>query len=334
VEVVVLAGGFGTRMRPLTYTRPKPLLPMLNRPILRHILDRLPQFVDKVILPVNYLKEQIEDYFQEHPDPRVVLVEEHEPLGTGGAIRNCRDHLSGTFFVYNGDIVSSLNLERLLDHHRRHQAKATISLWPVEEPWHFGVVKQDPQTKITSFVEKPPQGQEPSNLINAGHYVLDLDVLDLIPPGRFFSIEKELYMPWSKSGQPLYGMPFDGYWIDCGRPESLLEAHAAVLRERGVERDVHPDAEVAPGAHVAGYAVAADCAVAEGARIERSVLLPNVRIGRNVIVRDSILGEGAEIEDGTRLERVVVGDFGVVEGGRTIEDQRIGLRPVDMEARA
>jgi mannose-1-phosphate guanylyltransferase len=332
VEAVILAGGFGTRMRPLTYHRPKPLLPLLNRPLLAHILDALPPDVTKAILPVNYLREQIEAYFEEHPDPRVVLVEEKNPLGTGGAIKNCERHLTGPFFVYNGDIVASLPLEDLRSTHRAKRAHATISLWPVDEPWHFGVVELAPDGRITRFVEKPPQGQEPSNLINAGHYLLERDLLDHIPPAKFYSLEKELYAPMAQSSGRLYGHRFAGHWIDCGRPESLLEAHRTVLAARKQTKVIGDDSDISRGARVEGYAVGPNCVIAPGVRVERSVLMPRVQLGRNVTVRDCILGEGVEVEDGTLLERVVVGDYGVVEGGRTIRDQRIGMRAVDVEA--
>lgn len=332
MEAVILAGGFGTRMRPLTYTRPKPLLPLLNRPLLAHILDQLPPNVTKAILPVNYLREQIEAYFEEHPDPRVVLVEEKDPLGTGGAIKNCERHLTGPFYVYNGDIVASLKLEDLYATHVAKKAQASISLWPVEEPWHFGVVQLEGDGRIKRFVEKPPKGEEPSNLINAGHYLLNRELLDRIPTGKFYSLEKELYAPWSQAGGKLYGHRFEGYWIDCGRPESLLEAHRTVLASQKKTKVVGEDSDLDPKARIDGYAVGPNCVVESGARVERSVLMPRVSIGRNVTVRDSILGEGVEVEDGTLLERVVVGDYGIVEGGRTIRDQRIGMRAIDVEA--
>lgn len=332
MEVVVLVGGKGTRMRPLTYSRPKPLLPLLNQPILQHILDRLPGDVTKLVLPVNYLKEQIEAYFEEHPDPRVVLVDEKEPLGTGGAIKNCESHLTGTFYVYNGDIVTSLRLEDLYATHKAKKAEATISLWPVQEPWHFGVVKLASDGRIERFVEKPTKGSEPSNLINAGHYVLERRTLEKIPAGRMFSIEKELYTPMAAAGGRLYGHPFQGYWIDCGRPEALLEAHATVLGAQGKAVVVHKEADVSPKARVAGYAIDRGCHVGAGATIERSVLMPDVHVGAKAVLRDCIVGEGAEVEDGVTLERVVVGDYGIVETGRTIKDQRIGMRPIDLEA--
>lgn len=332
MEAVILAGGFGTRIQPLTYTRPKPLLPLLNRPMLATILDSLPEVVRRIILPVNYLREQIEAYFEDHPDPRIVLVEEFNPLGTGGAIKNCEDHLTGTFLVVNGDVVSSIDLSALIAHHRAKRAQATISLWPVAEPWHFGVVKLEPDGRISSFVEKPARGTQPSNLINAGHYVLDLEVLDEIETGRLFSIEREVYANWARTGKALYGFPFQGYWVDCGRPESLLEAHATLLAHRHETQVVHPSAKVNPKASVEGSAVDADCRVSAGARVRRSILMPGVQIGKNVEVTDSILGEGVEVEEGARLERVVAGDFAIIQAQSRIADQRIGLRAAEQEA--
>lgn len=332
MEVVILAGGFGTRMRPLTYFRPKPLLPVLNKPLLAHILDRLPAKTSKVILPVGYLRDQIDEYFRDHPDPRIVLVEEGTPLGTGGAIKNCEDELSGTFIVYNGDVIASLKLDQLWTSHQRNRAEASISLWPVAEPWHFGVVELDGEHRITNFVEKPPQGREPSNLINAGHYVLNREVLDAIPAGRTFSIERELFTPWSHTNHRIFGFPFEGYWIDCGRPESVLEAHATLLQEMGREKVVASSAKVSKSAKVLGYAVDERCTIGDGARVERSVLFPDVSLAKGVSIIDSVLGEGVVVEDGARLERCVVGDHGIIAAGARAQDQRIGLRPVDLEA--
>lgn len=332
VEAIILAGGFGTRMRPLTYTRPKPLLPLLHRPLLQHILDRMPRSVKTVLFPVNYLWQQIEAYFEEHPDPRVVLVEEAEPLGTGGAIKNCARHLTGPFFVYNGDVVASIGLSQLQAFHEKRRALATISLWPVEEPWHFGVAELGPDDRIRRFVEKPKKGTAPSNLINAGHYLLNLEALDGIPGGKFSSIEREQFQPWAAAGRPLFGFRFEGYWIDCGRPEALLEAHATVLRAAGETHAVAASSTISPEAQVLGYAVGEECKIEAGSRVERSVLMDGVRLGRSVHVVDSILGEGVEVEDGARLERSVVGDFGIVAAGSRIADQRVGLRAEDLEA--
>lgn len=330
MEAIILAGGLGTRIRPLTYTRPKPLLPVLNRPLLQLIIDQMPASVKTILLPVGYLHEQIESYFEDHPDGRVVLVEEERALGTGGAIKNCEEHLTGPFLVYNGDIVASLDLARLQEAHAKYRAKATISLWPVQEPWHFGVADLQLDGRISRFVEKPPQGREPSNLINAGHYALDLAILDELRPGRTASLEREVFEPWAREARGIYGFRFEGYWVDCGRPEAFLEAHEVVLRATGRTSVADPTARVEAGATFLGYALGADCRLARGAHVEQSILLPGCHVGDQGTVRDSVLGEGVEVEAGAVLERCVVGDFGIIEAGSRFQDQRVGLRAEDV----
>lgn len=331
MEVVVLAGGFGTRVRPLTYTRPKPLLPVANKPLLQHVLDRLPPEVDRVVVPVNYLRDQIEAYFERHPDDRVVLVPEETPLGTGGAIKNCEDYLTGPFLVYNGDIVASVDLVEFTRFMRSKDAKAGVSLWPVDEPWHFGVVEREDDGRISRFVEKPPKGEEPSNLINAGHYYLDPAVLDRIPAGQKVSLEREVYEPMAEGGEAIFGFPFEGFWVDCGRPETVLEAHRVYLEAQGETRVLGEGVEVSGAATVEGYALGDGCRVGDGSRVVRSCLLPGVEIGQGVTVEDSILGEGVVVEDGATLRRAVVGDFAVIAEGSTIDDQRVGMKVEHLE---
>lgn len=329
MEALLLAGGLGTRIRPLTYTRPKPLLPIANQPMIQWVLDRMPKSVTRVILPVNYLGELVRAHIEEHPDPRLLVVDEPEPLGTGGAIKNCADLLSGPFLVYNADIVSSVKLDEMIAFHRARQAEATISLWPVEEPWHFGVVRHEPDGRIREFVEKPLQGQEPSKLINAGHYLLEPSMLDRIPEGRFVSLEREVLSPMAEADGRLFGYSFNGFWVDCGRPESYLDAHRVVLKQRSQERITGQGVRGLTEARFESYALGDGCRLGKGARVERSVLLSDVVLGAGSAVQDSILGEGVEVEDGARVERCVVGDFAVIQGGAHIRDQRIGMRAGD-----
>jgi mannose-1-phosphate guanylyltransferase len=330
MEAILLAGGFGTRIRPLTYTRPKPLLPIANRTLIERALDLMPKSVKTVVLPVNYLGELIRQHFEDHPDPRLVIVDEPEPLGTGGAIKAVAEYLTGPFIVFNADIVSSIDLQKFADFHHKSKGQATISLYPVDEPWHFGVVVPGANGKIKSFVEKPPKGEEPSNLVNAGHYMVNLEVLDRIPPKKFVSMEREVFTPLAKEGK-MHGFQFDGYWIDCGRPETYLEAHKATLSRLGKSAMIGDDVNRATGAKLLSYAVGDGCDLGAGSVVERSVLLPGVRVGKNVRIVDSVVGEGVEIEDGTTLDRCVVGDYATVAGGRTIKGQKIGLRPEDLE---
>ncbi|HLE47111.1 MAG TPA: NDP-sugar synthase [Candidatus Thermoplasmatota archaeon] len=329
MEAIVLAGGKGTRMRPLTYSRPKPLLPILNRPMVDWVLASLPKAVDTVVIPVNYLSELMEAYFEDHPDPRVVLVDEPDAMGTGGAIKRVEEHFSGPFFVYNADIMSSNDLEAMRKAHAAHKAQATISLWRVDDPWHYGVVRVDGKARIEEFVEKPPPGQEPSNLINAGHYLLDLTVLDQIPKKKFVSLEREVFTPMAKAKDGLFGFEFKGHWIDCGRPESYLEAHRLALRAAGAPNVVGPDVRGIEDATFTSYALGERVEVAPGAVIERSVVLADARIGARAVLRDCVIGEGAEVEAGAHLERVTVGDYAVIEGKVQIKDKRIGMRPGD-----
>ncbi|HEX9816507.1 MAG TPA: nucleotidyltransferase family protein, partial [Candidatus Thermoplasmatota archaeon] len=232
MEAILLAGGFGTRIRPLTYTRPKPLLPIANRSLIERALDSMPKEIDTVVLPVNYLGDLIRAHFEDHPDPRLVIVDEPKPLGTGGAIKAVQDHFEGPFLVFNADIVSSINIGEFAKFHAAKKAKASISLWKVDDPWHFGVIVPGPDGQIKSFVEKPPKGEQPSNLINAGHYMVDLSVLDQIPKDTFVSLEREVFTPLAAEGK-MFGYEFSGHWIDCGRPETYLEAHRATCERLG-----------------------------------------------------------------------------------------------------
>ena len=187
MDVIVLAGGFGTRLRPWTESIPKPLLPILDKSMIEHVLDVLPKSqVNRVLIAAGYGVEQIREHFDGIPLPyEVIIVEEKEPLGTGGAIANCREHLSGgTFCVINGDLITSLRVEEMLDFHTSNGGIATISLWEVEDPSRFGVADYIDETgKIMRFQEKPPIEEAFSNLINAGTYLLEHDIFDLMPEG-------------------------------------------------------------------------------------------------------------------------------------------------------
>lgn len=329
MEAIILAGGYGTRVRPLTYTRPKPLLPVANRPLLQHVLDRMPPSVDTVLIPVNYLGGQIRAYFQRHPDPRVVVVDEHEPLGTGGAVKNCRAYFTGPLLVYNGDILCSIDLDAMRRAHQAKRAQATISLFPVQEPWHFGVVRCARDGRILEFVEKPKQGTEPSNLINAGHYLVDPSLLDQIPPSTFYSLEAKLFTQMAREGSPIYGYRFDGFWVDCGRPETLLEAHRQYLAHSPGNGVVGRKVAGLSRAQFRGYALGDGVRLGPQAKVERSIVLAEAQIGRGAVVQDSILGQGAVVGDGARLLHCVVADGDSVPAGATLEGQRVGLRPGD-----
>ncbi|HEX2021110.1 MAG TPA: NDP-sugar synthase [Candidatus Thermoplasmatota archaeon] len=317
LKAVILAGGFGTRLRPLTLTCPKPLLPVANVPIVRRIVDKLPKDVDEVVLAVNYRLEQLQRYFSEHDVGRkVTLVEEKEPLGTAGALKNVERHVrDGPFFVFNGDVLDSLDLVAFRRFHEAKGGLGALALWTVSDPRHFGVMQMDGD-RIVRFVEKPATKEEaPSHLANAGTYLLEPEVFDLVPAGQPVSIERETFPKALDLGHRLHGFPFEGFWVDCGRPETYLRANEAVLRaarrhvllgERTVNR----------GAAFDDWAVVgAGCTLGTDVSIARSVLLSGVRVGNNVTIKDSIVGPNVHIEDDAALMECVVGEGARVEKG-------------------
>jgi len=318
---VLLVGGMGTRLRPLTYRIPKPLVPVMGKPLMMHVLDKVPREVDEVIIPVSYKKDVMEDYLRRHPPKRkVTLVDEPTPLGTGGAVKNVESLLDGPFFVINGDSVWSLDLDDFVRFHRKKGSFATISLWPVDDPTPYGVVELDPQCRILRFQEKPKREEAFSNLINAGVYLLEHDILDLIGEG-FVSMEREVFPRILDRG--MFGYRFDGYWVDCGRRENLLEAFWTMmgrdskLIDKGAVfegAELKPPFVVREGAVVAGAAIGPRAYVSERAvvglrsRIERSVVYEDARIGTRCTIVDSIVDAGVTVPDGSTVRSVILSD--------------------------
>lgn len=304
MEAVLLAGGFGTRLRPLTYTRPKPLLPVGGRPMLEWVLDRLPAEVTKVIVAVNWQAERLEKYFANADHPfETMVVRESEPLGTAGAVQNCAEHLtSDRFFVLNADIVSDMDLEGQLQQHIETGAKGTISVKevPLEDVVNFGVIAphDDDPRRIQHFVEKPKDPKDaPSRLINAGAYLLERSVLELIPKGEMVSMEKDIFPQLLATG--LYGHRFDGTWIDVGDPTRLRLAAAHVSDQwHGV------DAAIAPTARVRDSVAGVNLTVGEAATIERCVIGDNVTIAPEALLRDCVIGDNETVDadaEGVRI---------------------------------
>src|SRR2546428_7841512 len=234
MQAVVIAGGLGTRLRPLTFNRPKALVPLLNKPQILHILERLPSSVDEVFVAVNYMYDRVREFFQEADAGRSVeVVEEATPLGTGGAVKNVASRIGGTFAVYNRDVIYYLDLSRLLAFHRKRGALATIALHEVPDPSAFGVVAMD-GSRVTRFVEKPAPGEAPSRLVNAGRNILEPEVLDGLAAGREVSMEREVFPALASKG--LHGFPFEGYWGDAGTLEGYLAATGMLLANGGGRR--------------------------------------------------------------------------------------------------
>ncbi len=320
MEAVILSGGKGTRLRPLTYTRPKPLLPVANRPMVEHILDRLPPEVDRALLASGYMIDQIRTWAETH-DHRVELevIEETQPLGTGGAIANLADRINGDFLCFNGDVLSTTPLQHMIDERRKVDAMGVLSLWQVDDPSPFGVVDLDGD-RITRFVEKPDPGEAPTRLINAGTYCFSEDILDHIPTGRKVSLEREIFPALLEEGYDLLGQPFKGHWVDCGRPGVYLEAHEILLDGRV---ELGQDARI--DGTWEGWACLGDGAVVEqGARIVRSVLLEGARVGVDARLEDTIVGAGADVGAESQLTGCVIGDGQTLPPGTEKREERIG----------
>ena len=320
MRALILAGGLGTRLRPLTYTRPKHLLPIVNKPHLEHVFDLLLEHdVSDVVLLTSYLAESFKEVMS-RARGRGLSVEttfEKEPLGTAGAIKNAQDFVGdATFLVFNGDILSDMDLSALVDFHRKSEATATIALQPVEDPSIYGVVPTDDGGKVEGFIEKPPPGAAPTNLINAGVYVFEPDVLTRVPAGEVWSAERQLFPDLVADGV-LYARHQPGYWMDIGTPEKYLQANIDALRGdyRGPGHDeLSAGLAVAPGAIIANDAqvelscIGEGATVGEGCEVSQSVLLPGAVIEPGARVKESILGAGARVEAGAVLESETLGD--------------------------
>ncbi len=323
MQAVLLAGGFGTRLAPLTYTKAKPMLPLLNKPMISYIIEALPKGTE-LIVAANYRNEQLEEYFsREGINGRI--VKEEKPLGTGGAVKNVEKYIDGTFLVLNSDIISSLNMEKFVQFHREKRAFATISLWPVENVEEYGVVDIEADGKITRFVEKPPRHEAPSNLINAGAYCLEAEILDYIPANKFVSMEMEIFPKIIEDGKAFYGFRFDGYWIDVGRHSSYIEATHILLKKDGLEY-------VAGRSEVRGKliysSVGNNCIIDEGSILESCIIYNGCRIGKNVVMKNCIVADDCIIGDGAKLKEVVVGEGERIEANAVIEKEKIWSKPL------
>lgn len=327
MRAVVLVGGFGTRLRPLTLSVPKPMLPVGHVPIIERLIANLVRGgVSDVTLALGFRPEPFLEAFPDGTCAGATLryAVEPEPLDTAGAIRFAADTagIDSTFVVANGDVLTDLDVAALVDFHRDRRAEATIHVIGVSDPSAFGVVALDAEGRVERFVEKPAPGTEPSNLINAGTYVLEPSVLDRIPLGRKLSIERVTF-PAVVADGGLYAHPTDDYWIDTGRPDLYLAANLDLVSGRRLHERCEPcapGAQVDSGATVIESVIGARVAVAASSRVERSVLLDGAVIGAGALVISSVVmghvGAHAELVD------CVIGADAVVADGEHLHGVR------------
>jgi mannose-1-phosphate guanylyltransferase len=330
VRAVVLVGGFGTRLRPLTLSTPKQMLPIVDRPMIERVVEALAAHgVTEAVLSLGYRPDA---FVEAYPDGRCAGVDLHyavepEPLDTAGAVRFAARSagLDETFVVVNGDVLTDLDLSGLWKLHHERGAEGTIALTPVDDPSRYGVVPTDDEGRVVAFVEKPAPGTAPTNWINAGTYVLEPSVLDRIDDGRKVSIERETF-PAMVVDQSLYAVPSDAYWVDAGTPATYLQAQLDVIDgHRGpMEPAVSAEARISAAADVRHSVLMAGVVVEEGATVLDSVVLPGGRVAAGARVRDSIVGPGAAV--GTRAsltELTVIGAGVVVESGAELRGVRL-----------
>lgn len=329
MQALVLAGGEGTRLRPLTLTTPKPVLPLAGRPFLTFMLDWLHGHgVEEAILSLGFLSDAVHAVLGDiQSGMRLRYVHEDEPLGTAGPVRLAADEgiLADRFLVLNGDVLTDMDLTAELAQHDRTGAAGTLALIEVDDVSSYGVVPTKDSGEVIEFREKSP-GPAPTNRINAGAYVLERSVVDLIPAGRAVSFEREVFPQMVGNG--LYGWEADAYWIDIGTPERYLEATGdllagrveSTLPDRDETGSIIYDGSLTNGAHIGPHAVVGPhCNVGADAAIERSVLYDRVVVGADAVVRDSIIGAGARIGAGVRMQDAVIGDGAVIADGETLE---------------
>jgi len=322
VRAVVLVGGFGTRLRPLTSDLPKQMLPIVDRPMIEHVVGHLAAHgVEEVVLSLGFLPDAFLDTY---PDGRCAGIPLHyavepEPLDTAGAIRFAAEDagIDEAFLVLNGDVLTDLAVDELIVFHRASGAEATVSLTPVDDPSRYGVVPTDADGRVTGFVEKPPAGAAPCNWINAGTYVFEPSVIDRIEPGRRVSVEREVFPAMADEGV-LYGLRSEAYWVDTGTPETYLGVQLDLLDGvRGPARSgVDDAAEIHPGATVRRSVIGPGAVVAEGSRVCDSVVMAGSRIGEGAVVDGSLVGTDATIgPDAQVLGLSVVGHGAEVVAG-------------------
>ena len=336
MQSVILAGGKGTRLRPLTLHTPKPVMPLVGQPFLAYQLGLLRDAgIHDVVLSLSYQPHKIEDVFGDgsRQSMRIRYVVEPQPLGTAGAYKNARDVIDSRTVVFNGDILTNIDLNEVIASHKERGAMVTIVLTPVENPRAYGLVETEDDGRVLRFLEKPKGDDITTNTINAGIYVIEPEVLKHIPADEVFSFEYDLFPALLEKGVPVFGFVSERYWIDIGTPRRYLTANLDLLagklpdapfapRERGERVDdraavdevswVDPSATVKAGAQIVNSVVEANCVVEEKAIVENCVLRRSTRVGQSAAVRETIAGMSCHIGRFADVRRVALGDKSVL----------------------
>jgi mannose-1-phosphate guanylyltransferase len=352
LKAIILVGGEGLRLRPLTCNLPKPMVPIVNRPFLEHMVEHLKRhYIDEIILAICYLPDRIQQHFGDGSSFGVKLsyAVEQTPLGTGGAVKNAEQFLKDTFLVFNGDIFSDLDLTEMIKFHRAHEAKATIALTPVKDPTSYGVVELNSQNRVKAFIEKPSPERATSNLINAGTYVFEPEVLALIPSGVRSMLERGLFPDLVQRDIPFYGFNSQAYWLDIGKPDDYFKLNHDLLIGKAISClpgkpmaddiwleegcKIHPSGKltgpivmgrgctIEQDVEISGPTViGGGCAIGQGSILDEAILWQNVKLGKNVTIRNSVVGNNTVIGDSTWVsDSSIISDNVTVGSGNKME---------------
>ncbi|MCD4785930.1 MAG: NDP-sugar synthase [Candidatus Eremiobacteraeota bacterium] len=345
MKAVVLVGGEGTRLRPLTYDLPKPMVPICGKPFAQYQMELIKKHgINEVIFSLGYKWNSFEDYFKEGSNlgMKIHYVVEESPLGTAGAIKNVEDYIDNdAFLVFNGDILSEMDLTDIINFHKQKKSKSTIVLTPVDNPCIYGVVELDENQRIEMFTEKPKPEDVRSNQINAGLYVLEPEILNRMERGVNYSIERQIFPAMLEEGEPMYGYKYPDYWMDIGNPFKYLSANQDMLLGKmkhnpGLVNGIHKgknvtiadgvtlekpvwigdDVIIKEGAKIIGPAVInKGCKIGESTTVEKALLWENTELGSGCSLNSCLVGRGCKVGDG-----VSIGELAVIGSGVTIED--------------
>ena len=355
MKAIVLAGGEGTRLKPLTYKRPKPLMPVAGRPCIEYVIRSLVSSgFQEIITTTAYLSDTLIKSIGDGVDYNASILYSFEanPAGTAGAVRRVATFIDDTFVVAMGDILADVDFRALYDFHKRKGGVVTIALTEVDDPTQYGIVGLDAKNRIVKFKEKPPRDQAFSRLANAGIYVCEPDILDFIPPDQKFDFSKDLFPKLLSKGLALYGQRLEGVWMDIGRPHDLWKASMEVvrregkpLRRTGVASEgpviLDPTAVleegvtlkgpcyVGPAATMRRESVADNACLYEAARLEgqavvrKSIVLEGSVVGRGAEIVDSVVSQNCVIEEGARISGSIIGDDMTVRAGSRLDNATV-----------
>ena len=338
MKAVILSGGFGTRLRPLTINTPKSMVPVLNIPFLEYFIKRLKAHkVTDIALAVSYLAEPIKDYFGDGSrfDVNLSYTVEETPLGTAGAVKNAGGFIDEPTLVFNGDIFTDLDITAMMENHRQNKAMLTIALTPVEDPTSYGLVETDNSNKIVRFLEKPNPDEITTNMINAGTYIMEPEVMSLIPPQTNCSFERDIFPLLLREKKDVFAYPSDCYWIDIGKPENYFQLHYDLLNGKSNQYHFNNGKKkvltgarcvIHPSAQISGPAVIGDnCVIGEDVKINGSVVIgSNCQISNSSVVDDCILWKSVHIEPFARIKHSILANNSHIGSGCSVEQAVLG----------